>query len=577
MYQKEKIREVAAAADILRVVESRVQLKSAGKYFKGLCPFHNEKNPSFTVSFERGTYHCFGCGAHGDAISFTMQTQHYTFIEAVQSLAQRFGVHLPKMQRGKGFKAEHTSIYDCLEQTAFFYKKCLAGATEKSQIKRYLHQRGLKAEVIKKFMVGYAPIGKNNLKSALDQFKLKKLSTAGLMGENQYGTYAFFQDRLMFAIRNVDGQVIGFGGRALTTAQQPKYLNTKQTPLYHKSRVLYGLYEGLAAIREQQSIILVEGYTDVLRMHEAGFLNTVATCGTALTAEHVQVLKNRQIKKLTLLLDADLAGIEAAVKACKLCIHSGLNAEVAFLPKDQDPDSFLNQHPAAELQQRLDKAIEAYVFLVKIAKRKADRAENIEQKRFFYMELVSFCQSIRDKYRQQALKQAIIQIFQVNFNLKTPVPYKIIPDTDIPMMLQFKNLEKNNIYEFLLLRCLLKNPPFIFVVKDYITPENFLNSKLSNVYQAIIQLDQDDLQKVKCWKWLLAEHTDLLEYLLLDESTTIEGTPTKEQVLICALEVLKRNLEHQLQKQPSKAVFELSTANIFKLKKELKATAATIH
>ncbi|WJF89363.1 DNA primase [Paraburkholderia bonniea] len=365
--------------DIVDVVGRYVQLKKGGANFMGLCPFHNEKSPSFTVSPTKQFYHCFGCGAHGTAIGFLMEHAGLTFPEAVNELAQSVGLTVPQEPSparggGEGYapavaKAVTTALADVTQLACDFYRKQLRGAPSAIQ---YLKQRGLTGEVAARFGLGYAPDGWQNLEAAFPDYRNEALVESGLVivsdktgSQGEARRYDRFRERIMFPIRNVKGQVIGFGGRVLDGGE-PKYLNSPETPLFNKGSELYGLFEARLAIREQGYALVVEGYMDVVALAQLGFQNAVATLGTACTPVHVQKLL-RQTDTVIFSFDGDGAGRRAARRALDACLpHAADNRTIRFLflPPEHDPDSYVREFGAQVFGEQVERAMPLSQFLL---------------------------------------------------------------------------------------------------------------------------------------------------------------------------------------------------------------------
>ena len=312
------IQELLARADIVDVVGRHVQLKKAGINHKGLCPFHGEKSPSFIVSPTRQTYHCFGCGAHGNAVGFLMEHAGLGFPDAVRDLAQQVGLTVPEddsspaeRERAAAQKQRQATLTEVLARAGDHYRKELRTSPRAID---YLKRRGLTGEIAARFGLGYAPEGWRSLASAFPRYDDPLLEESGLVivkpaedgNEADTKRYDRFRDRVMFPIRSVQGEVIGFGGRVLDQGE-PKYLNSPETPVFSKGRELYGLYEGRSAIRQRGYVLVVEGYMDVVALAQSGFGNAVATLGTACTAEHVQKLF-RFTDSVVFSFDGDAAG-----------------------------------------------------------------------------------------------------------------------------------------------------------------------------------------------------------------------------------------------------------------------------
>jgi len=362
------IQDLLSRVDIVDVVGRHVELKKAGINHKGLCPFHGEKSPSFIVSPSRQTYHCFGCGVHGNAIGFLMEHTAATFVEAVEDLAQQVGMVVPQderspeqRERAKAEKARQQSLTDVLARAAEFYKAQLRKAP---RAVGYLKGRGLTGQIAARFGLGYAPEGWRSLASGFPSYDDPQLVESGLVispdvepGEDAK-RYDRFRDRVMFPIRNVQGEVIGFGGRVLDKGE-PKYLNSPETPVFHKGRELYGLFEGRQAMRQRGYALVVEGYMDVVALAQYGIANAVATLGTACTAEHVHKLF-RHTDMVVFSFDGDAAGRRAAVRALEAALPHATETHAVkflFLPPEHDPDSYVRDLGAEAFERCVETAV----------------------------------------------------------------------------------------------------------------------------------------------------------------------------------------------------------------------------
>lgn len=347
--------QVKTAADIVEVVSDHVKLKRSGNGFTGLCPFHNEKSPSFHVSPHLGIYKCFGCGESGDVFSFLMKLEGVSFTDAIRQLGQRFGIDVPEEERPENdeqFKLKE-GIFHALAFAGKYYHKQLVSTKEGMDALAYLESRGMLRSTIKTYGLGYAPERFEGLLNAATEAGVNEqyLSEAGLIKYGRNGESAFdaFRHRLMFPIFNASGRVIGFGGRVLagadgkTPKNTAKYINTSQTKVYNKSEVLYGIHAAKNEIRKHSEVILVEGYTDVLSMHQAEIKNVVATSGTALTTEQLKIL-HRYTDNLLMIYDADNAGQNAMARGLDLALAEGLNVRLLHLPDGEDPDTYIQKH-----------------------------------------------------------------------------------------------------------------------------------------------------------------------------------------------------------------------------------------
>jgi DNA primase len=369
------ISDLLNRVDIVDVVGRYVQLKKGGANFMGLCPFHSEKSPSFTVSPTKQFYHCFGCGAHGTSIGFLIEYSGMGFVDAVKDLAQGVGMVVPEMddkippaQRAQQ-QAQSMALSDAMTQACDYYRGQLRGAADAIA---YLKNRGLTGEIAARFGMGFAPGGWDNLRSVFPDYEAVALAEAGLVidrsdedGANRK-RYDRFRERIMFPIRNTKGQVIGFGGRVMDHGE-PKYLNSPETPLFSKGFELYGLFEARQAIREAGYVLVTEGYMDVVALAQMGFPQAVATLGTACTTTHVQKLL-RQTDTVIFSFDGDKAGRRAARRALDACLpHVSDNKTIKFLflPAEHDPDSYIREHGAAGFEQAVQEAMPLSQFLLK--------------------------------------------------------------------------------------------------------------------------------------------------------------------------------------------------------------------
>lgn len=350
------IQDLLNRLDIVEVVNRYVPLKKAGANYQACCPFHQEKSPSFTVSPSKQFYHCFGCGAHGSAISFVMEYQGLGFVEAVQQLAQHAGMQVPETREPQA--AEKTSRLDALnavlEKAAHYYRQQLKNAPAAVE---YLKKRGLTGEIAKRFEIGYAPPDWQSLAAVFADYSAADLVQAGLVIEGEGKRYDRFRDRVMFPIRNQKGAVIGFGGRVLGQGE-PKYLNSPETPVFSKGRELYGLPQAREGVRRSGRVLVVEGYMDVVALAQMGVDYAVATLGTATTTENAARLL-RLSDRVVFCFDGDAAGRRAAWRALENCLpqlKDGKRVEFLLLPQGDDPDSYVRQHGAAAFEALLEEA-----------------------------------------------------------------------------------------------------------------------------------------------------------------------------------------------------------------------------
>ena len=369
------IDEIVARSDIVEIIGARVALKKSGREYKACCPFHSEKTPSFWVSPDKQFYHCFGCGAHGTVVGFLMQYEKLGFLDAVEDLAQRAGLELPREAQGAR-EPGGGDLYDLMNRTSRFFEQNLA---DTPRAREYLARRGIDAATGARFALGYAPDSWNALlgRFGADENERRRLFQAGLIierdgggaraaGEGPSGYYDRFRDRLMFPIRDSRGRVLGFGGRVIDQGE-PKYLNSPETPLFHKGRELYGLYEARQARNDFKRLMVVEGYMDVVRLHQAGITYAIATLGTATTQEHLNKIF-RLTSELVFCFDGDGAGLKAAWRALENALplaRDGRELRFMFLPQGHDPDTLVAAEGAEGFEERLKSALPLSEYLVR--------------------------------------------------------------------------------------------------------------------------------------------------------------------------------------------------------------------
>ena len=364
------IDEIVARSDIVEIIGARVPLKKSGREFKACCPFHSEKSPSFWVSPDKQFYHCFGCGAHGTVVGFLMQYEKLGFLDAMADLAQRAGIELPREAQGARDPGS-ADLHEVMARASRFYEQNLADGARGQD---YLRARGVDAPSAAKFALGYAPDSWNALlnRFGAQEEERRQLSQAGLIierqpsgGERSPGYYDRFRDRLMFPIRDSRGRVLAFGGRVIDQGE-PKYLNSPETPLFHKGRELYGLYEARQAHADFKRLMIVEGYMDVVRLHQSGITYAVATLGTATTQEHLNKIF-RITSEVVFCFDGDRAGRQAAWRALENALplaRDGRELKFLFLPEGHDPDTLVAEEGAVAFENRLKTALPLSEYLL---------------------------------------------------------------------------------------------------------------------------------------------------------------------------------------------------------------------
>lgn len=425
------IDDLLTRVDIVDVIDARVPLKKAGKNLSACCPFHNEKSPSFTVSPDKQFYHCFGCGAHGTAVGFLMEYDQMSFPEAIHELADLVGMTVPTTQTASASPAKQ-NLYDLLDKVSQFYKHQLHNNPSKAEFIGYLKQRGLSDQIIQHYDIGMAPDGWDNVLKTFggNDLQRQQLDEAGLLSRNDNGRqYDRFRKRIMFPIRDRRGRVIGFGGRVLDDST-PKYLNSPETPIFHKGHELYGLYQAKKANRKLDRIIIVEGYMDVIALAEKGISNAVATLGTSTTPDHLRLLQ-RSTPEVVFCFDGDRAGREAAWRAAENALPLlGGNHQLKFmfLPEGEDPDTIVRREGPDAFNQRVDKAQNYSDFFFSTLESRVDissmdgRARLIEMAKPYLRHIPAGV--YRDMLEQQLAERAQTSAAILNKHIEKPLEQK---------------------------------------------------------------------------------------------------------------------------------------------------------
>lgn len=414
------INDLSNRVDIVGLINKRVALKKAGKDYKACCPFHEEKTPSFTVVPTKQIYHCFGCGESGGIIDFIMKYDHLAFVEAIETVAGESGISVVYDQTAKPVDMRFKRYNKLMEELSSFYQEQLKTSAAKKKVVDYAKNRGVSGSIAKRFELGFAPPGWTNL---FDAYKDSEESTQDLltMGmivpkkDKKDDYYDRFRDRLMFPIHNTKGSVIGFGGRVLSSKDNPKYLNSPETPLFSKSKELYGLYHCRKYSRKIDAIIVVEGYMDVIALHQQGITNVVATLGTATTSSHLQVL-SRTAETIVFCFDGDKAGRDAAWKALQTslpAITAGLVIKFLLLPEGEDPDTLINSESAKAFNKRVDEAQTLSNFLFEHIKAEVP-FNTIEGKTLFLEKSAALVNLVSYPIYQQQLIEGIAQTIGQN-------------------------------------------------------------------------------------------------------------------------------------------------------------------
>jgi len=416
---KETIDKVYEAARVEEVIGDFVQLKRAGSNFKGLSPFSDERSPSFMVSPVKQIWKDFSSGKGGNAIAFIMEHEHFTYPEAIRYLAKKYNIEIEETELSNEEKEvanEKESLYLVSEFASKYFQDVLLNTEEGKAIAyTYFKERGFTNETIKKFQLGYSPnIWDALTKEALGKgYKLEFLEKTGLTIVGEDKQFDRFKGRVMFPIQSMSGRVLGFGGRILTNDKKAaKYLNSPESDLYHKSKVLYGIYHAKQAIAKNDRCYLVEGYTDVIQMHQAGIENVVASSGTALTSDQIRLI-NRLTKNITVLFDGDAAGLRASVRGIDLILEEGMNVKVCAFPDGEDPDSFAKKTPLQDLTQYLeDNAMDFIQFKASLLMK--DAKNDPIKKADLIRDMVASISKIPDRIKREVYIQEVSRIMDIS-------------------------------------------------------------------------------------------------------------------------------------------------------------------
>ena len=485
-YSDDIIEEVRMKNDIVDVVSQYVKLTRRGSTYFGLCPFHNEKTPSFSVTPSKQMYYCFGCGAGGNVFNFVMEYENYTFWEALQHLADRAGVQLPKIEYSREARQkaeERAALLEINKLAARYFYYQLRRESGKTAY-AYLTGRGLSEETIKKFGLGYSDKFSDDLYKFLKSknYSDTLLRDSGLFNvDERHGMYDKFWNRVIFPIMDVNNRVIGFGGRVMGDGK-PKYLNSPETKIFDKSRNLYGL--NVARTTRKNYLILCEGYMDVISMHQAGFTNAVASLGTALTSGHASLLK-RYTQEVLLLYDSDDAGVRAALRAIPILREAGVTSRVVNLRPHKDPDEFIKALGGEEFEKRLEQAMDSFMFRVHMAQREFSMEEPQGQNRFFErcaqmllelsdeLERNLYIEAIVKDYRNYGISVEDLRKRVNTLALKgTPAEQRVQPKQTGTQQKKKENAGEKA--QKLMLTWLVTYPGIFETVEKYIQPADFI-------------------------------------------------------------------------------------------------------
>ncbi len=478
-YSEDLVEEVRMKNDIVEVISGYVKLQKKGSSYFGLCPFHNEKSPSFSVSPSKQMYYCFGCGAGGNVFTFVMEYENYSFPEALKLLADRVGVPLPEEEVNEEMKRQQNlrgSILEVNKMAAKYFYYQLRSENG-AQAMKYLKDRALDDETIRRFGLGYSNKYSNDLYKYLKSKGISDelLAQSGLMNvDEKRGMYDKFWNRVIFPIMDVNGRVIGFGGRVMGDGK-PKYLNSPETKVFDKSRNLYGLH--IARSARKKNLLVCEGYMDVISMHQAGFTNAVASLGTALTSRHASLLR-RYTEEVILTYDSDEAGVRAALRAIPLLKEAGISAKVLSMKPYKDPDEFIKAEGAEAFQERIDHAQNSFLFETDMLQSQYDMKDP-QSKTLFYEETARKLMAFETEIERENYIEAVASRYGVGFeNLRRLVNRmalkgKAVQVRERPKSARTEKEDSIRKSQKLLLTWLIEYPGLYRYVKSYIRREDF--------------------------------------------------------------------------------------------------------
>jgi DNA primase len=536
LYPQTFIEDLKRQADIVTVVQDYVSLKKVGATYKGLCPFHGEKTPSFHVNRDKGFFHCFGCGVGGDVFKFLELHDKIGFQDAIKQLAQRFGMALPELEASdeqRANSAERETLLKVHEAAAAWFTAQLASPAA-ARIRRMAEDRGVTTEVGGALGLGFAPPARDALKKALlgQGFSQAILLRAGLVVQRDDGSVIDrFRNRLMIPICRDTGSVIAFGGRSVEPDQQPKYLNSPETPIYSKGRTLYGLNLSKAAIRQRGFAILVEGYFDFAQVYQGGYEQVVASCGTALTPQQAQQLR-RFTSRIVLSFDPDAAGQGAAAKSCEMLVAEGFNVNVAMLPAGLDPDTFIRRHGKAAYGELLTGSKPYLEYL--IDRIGAAHDLNSDEGRVkFVTEMLPIAARIpdatmRDRFADRIAFKARVTDEVVRAEIRRAAVQKqgTVPRREIPAFGQVTKAEKGLIW------WLVHQPAPALAALDSLEPEDFEGLAARSVLDLARKLNEDKG----------FSPATLLERLSMGESQLVTGVASESEAPVHDVENCARIL-----------------------------------
>lgn len=586
-YPDEIVEEVRIRNDIIDVIGSYVHLQKKGNNYMGLCPFHNERTPSFSVSSDKQLYHCFGCGVGGNVFTFIMEYENYSFIEALRQLSDRVGVNLPEKEQTpeqKRRRSERARIFDINKEAATYYYYLLHSEQGKHAYK-YFQDRGFSQETIKKFGLGYSDRGGAGLyrhlkKKGYDDSILKE---SGLFTFKEKDVYDRFWNRAIFPIMDVNNKVIGFGGRVMGEGE-PKYLNSPETKVFDKSKNLYGLQ--FARTSRKSSIIICEGYIDVMSLHQAGINNAVASLGTAFTSRQASLLK-RYTQDVLLCYDSDQAGTKAALRAIEILRETGITAKVIDLTPHKDPDDFIKDQGVEEFEQRSRQAKNAFLFEIEVLEKNFDLKDPADKTKFFNevaKKLLIFPESIeRNSYTETIARKYNIGFDDLRKLVNRYGATMVVgQESKRPIRTGSEKNKKKTVDDGLiksqkvLLTWLIDNPKLFTSIEGILEPQDFSNELYVEVTKLLFEQYKDERQLIPAKIINNFETKEEQSEVASLFTSDIQGDMTLQERQKAFKDMVIRIKTHSLEKQIDQAAARNEATSLQKLIGEI-STLQNLH
>lgn len=546
---KSAIADIKARLSIVDVIQGFVSLKKSGKNHIGLCPFHDDKNPSMHVNDEKGFFHCFSCGAGGDVFGFLMRYSNIGFPEALKELARKAGVRLPasrprtKSERKK--EAASARFFEINSLVCSFYHENLLGSGENpAQAREYLESRGITSQIIKEFKLGFVPDGWEALLKFASAKKIgvKELEELGLVvaRESGSGHYDRFRNRIIFPINEITGRICGFGGRTLSEDEpkQPKYMNSPESPVFDKKSVLYGLYHSKSEIGRERKAVLVEGYMDFIKLYANGIRNVVATLGTAFTNEHARLLR-RFCEEVVIVYDGDTAGIRSAVRAGEILLEQEISSSICRIPDGLDPDDYLEEHGSESLAELIADAVDVSDFIIddtfaRYREKKVSSGESIKL-------LVGLVSKIKDPVRSAEAVSKATGLFGIRESEFLSLVKTSNPGRNRGSLAPTALIPEKNIHEREIVRILLKFPHLMSAEKIENVSRDFENGDLKVILNRVGEGEFTEVSSLMS-SFEKIEMQQLLSELVFSSDDLIDETTSEKILNDCVKELELRDI-----------------------------------